>query len=553
MPWRMFLTRPLKPEAQARSGFTPPRLRVGLRSRLTAGSIAIVLVALATVALLAGFRSLSLGQEQVSVPAPSSPPSLPADRCLGVGACASPACHGGADSADNIKRGKWSSSYTVWVERDKHAKAYAVLGSAESKKILRNLDRLGPDVDPMPQRDERCLACHSSAVRQAFQPDIAGRSQAGKPNVLRAFVADGVGCESCHGPARGWLAEHTSRTWSEADRAATHRDTHGPRLTDADAAKMVNTKDVKVRAQVCVDCHVGSAGGDGLPERNMNHDMIAAGHPRLTFEYSAFLANMPHHWDVKSTSGDGPPLRGWAVGQAVSAQASLRLLAARAKEAETDPAKTPWPELSEYDCYACHHALTTGSYHRKYMKPAGKDGVRPGSCALSRWYLPMTERLLQTSLESDASDVRLKELSELRQEMSGRSPRPKEVAAKASAAAGNLEPLISVLAKPSLPPGFAPRLFEGLKSEKEPPANWDEACMIYLLYRSAYRSESGLRPALMAVRKTLEFTSDPALPGGEVPGYSNSPRDFDPEKFAKALRELREQLPSAGIEKWNLP
>jgi hypothetical protein len=37
-------------------------------------------------------------------------------------------------------------------------------------------------------------------------------------------------------------------------------------------------------------------GPDGKPWRDVNHDLIAAGHPRLSFELSAFMATMPPHW-----------------------------------------------------------------------------------------------------------------------------------------------------------------------------------------------------------------------------------------------------------------
>ena len=97
-----------------------------------------------------------------------------------------------------------------------------------------------------------------------------------------------------------------------------------------------------VRAGVCVDCHIGAPGADGMPARNMDHDMIAAGHPRLTFEMSAFLANMPHHWDDRAEkSRDDYSAHVWAVGQVASTQAALRLLAARAKAAEAAPRNGP--------------------------------------------------------------------------------------------------------------------------------------------------------------------------------------------------------------------
>ncbi len=453
------------------------------------------------------------------------------ENSMGVGSCAAPACHGGPTT----EPAKWKSAYTVWIEQDKHAHAGIVLYEDRSKDILRGLDRLAKDADVKPWRDTRCLACHAAA-----NPGGEGGS---------ALASDGVGCEACHGAAKTWIDAHTSRTWSQMpDR---YRNSHVE--TSGRDGRMINTKDVKVRAQVCVDCHIGSVGDDGRPARNMNHDMIAAGHPRLAFEYSAFLANMPHHWSDRSTSGDGPPptmrtwFPVWAVGQAVSTQAALRLLAARAKEAQIDPAKAPWPEFSEYDCYSCHHAITPGSYHRKYMKAAEKNGVRPGSYAWGRWYLPMTERLLRDGVVLTAGEhpgTQHAEIDDLLRIMAHPVPPPGEVAAKATAAANHLEPLAAAVEKSSFPPAAVQRLLEGSKAEEGSPANWDEACAVYLLYRSAYGSDPGLRPALLAVRKTLEFSSGPVSLPTEVPARWNSPRDFDPARFSAAMKELRERLPS---------
>ena len=257
------------------------------------------------------------------------------------------------------------------MENDKHAKAYSVLYSPESKKILRNLDHLDPTADPQPYRDVRCLACHGDhryTVPVAKTPEEGG-----------ACLADGVGCEACHGAARGWLAEHTVRTWNKTD-TRTHRDTHGP-AADHDG-RMVNTSDMAVRAGICVDCHIGSPGAAGMPARNMDHDMIASGHPRLTFEMSAFLANMPHHWDDHVEKGrDDYAAQVWAVGQIASTQAALRLLAARARAAEAAAAAGPsetarWPELSEYDCYTCHHGLAMNGYRQNIKKRGEAEETR---------------------------------------------------------------------------------------------------------------------------------------------------------------------------------
>ena len=62
-----------------------------------------------------------------------------------------------------------------------------------------------------------------------------------------------------------------------------------------------------VQAQVCVGCHVGAPAKDGVPARDLNHDLMAAGHPRLIFELSSYQANMPPHWRHGQVQGQAWP------------------------------------------------------------------------------------------------------------------------------------------------------------------------------------------------------------------------------------------------------
>ena len=103
----------------------------------------------------------------------------------------------------------------------------------------------------------------------------------------------------------------------------------------------------------------------------MNHDLIAAGHPRLNFDYGTYLRSLPPHWAERDRDVSPPKLRPatdefrhWLVGRAATTAASYRLLADRAT-------RGPWPELAEFDCYACHHGLSG-----EKTKPFGH---RPGA------------------------------------------------------------------------------------------------------------------------------------------------------------------------------
>src|ERR1700722_9727602 len=115
----------------------------------------------------------------------------------------------------------------------------------------------------------KCLACH------ALNPPSELRS--------RTFdVSEGVSCESCHGPASGWLGPHTERNWTHAQSVA---------------EGMVDTRDIVKRTEKCLSCHLGSE------EKFVDHEMIAAGHPDLFFELASFSAAMPRHWKVPGEPG----------------------------------------------------------------------------------------------------------------------------------------------------------------------------------------------------------------------------------------------------------
>ncbi|MES2390160.1 MAG: hypothetical protein V4555_00865, partial [Acidobacteriota bacterium] len=121
-------------------------------------------------------------------------------------------------------------------------------------------------------------------------------------------VADGVSCESCHGPASQWLGPHIQPT-------ALH-------------AKMVSlglfdNKNLAHRAEKCLTCHLGA------PGMTVDHELIAAGHPDLTFELDSFSAVEPPHWVEKGADGHASTdsligVKAWAVGQAVQPVTALQ-------------------------------------------------------------------------------------------------------------------------------------------------------------------------------------------------------------------------------------
>jgi Cytochrome c554 and c-prime len=243
---------------------------------------------------------------------------------VGAASCASAGCHG--DSRPDTPA--WRSAFTTWANRDPHAQAYNVLWTYRAREMTRLLDPAGIRTEPLSDAahfgmlQKRCLGCHATPA-----PD---ESQATADN-----YALGVHCESCHGAAGEWLHSHY--------RAGFQRD---------GSSGFVDTKDLTQRAATCLKCHVGSHSA-----MVVDHDLIAAGHPRLAFEFHSYLESLPAHWDRKSDEArrfGGHHFRSWLAGQTQQTE-QLEQLAAR----------QPLVDFAQLDCAACHHPLTAASWRQR--------------------------------------------------------------------------------------------------------------------------------------------------------------------------------------------
>jgi hypothetical protein len=270
----------------------------------------------------------------------ASAPDVPAitGKYVGAGSCSASACHGGIAPRNTTK--VLQNEYSTWITSDKHAHAYTALTEPLGRQmgVILKLD---------PTKAQRCLVCHAVSVPEAEQ--------------ARQFDI-GVSCESCHGASSQWIGPHIQPT-------AQHQ--------KMVALGLIDNKNLSIRSEKCLTCHLGA------PGLNVDHELIAAGHPDLTFELDSFTAVEPPHWVEKGPNG-GPadPLygvRAWAVGQAVQLQQSMLRVARHAKTG-------PWPEFSEMDCMTCHHALTGP---QSWRQQEGYKGHRPGDPPynLSRYVL----------------------------------------------------------------------------------------------------------------------------------------------------------------------
>jgi hypothetical protein len=464
--------------------------------RRACASLTIVAVVL-SVGIVYRTRSGALAGEE-----PLLPPRAVAGgpQSQGVASCAAAACHNG-----NGLPGSKGSEYTTWAARDPHSRAYQVLFDERSVRMAKILGR-----GKKAHEDGLCLSCH-------VQPECEDLRKG-----PRWTAQDGVGCEACHGAAEKWLSVHYQRP--------------GERRS----LGMTDTRDLQVRAQVCVQCHVGESDAD------VNHDLIAAGHPRLRFELGAYLANYPRHWDYGKDRERYPDFeaRAWLLGQVESARAAVDLLAWRTQKPET------WPEFAEYGCFSCHQEIRAALRPRP-LAGAGKIGeLRWGT-----WYGSLLPGLPALERAGRPADLKAS-LDELRDLMGKSYPNRQQVAEQAKKVSAELVRWSDGLAKTSSKVSTQEHLLAGLAGDDRRPVvdGWDGAAQLYLgiaaLYRGLgdsegrFRGDAKLKEAIQALAVRLdESFRDPKHPHRPY----DSPRDYDSKQFNDDLLRLRELLQRRGL------
>lgn len=255
--------------------------------------------------------------------APSSwadPEAAPSSRTgvhEGVASCAGSTCHSRPVASGLVVRQNelitWQDPHS---EGGAHSRAWRVLTQPRAEAIANRLG-LGPA-----ERAPACLGCHADPAPAALRG-------------ARFQVSDGVGCEACHGGSSGWIASHYAI-------GATHA---------ANVSRgMLALDEPKVRASRCLDCHFGGAAENQF----VTHQIMAAGHPRISFELDLFTTLQKHHdidADYVSRHKVVPGgVKTWAVGQAMALDRMLTLYGP----------KTPggaFPEFVFFDCQSCHRAI----------------------------------------------------------------------------------------------------------------------------------------------------------------------------------------------------
>jgi len=161
-------------------------------------------------------------------------PNLQADnKFVGAGKCKS--CH---------KKKKQGEQYGIW-QKSEHANAFKSLATADAKQLAK---KVGVSGDP--QKAKACLVCHTSP-----KYDSGGKERPASMFGKKFKIAEGVQCESCHGPGgKYWKKKVMKKIQKEGGvrKSATAKKV-GLRLPDK---------------KVCQECHSAAVTVGGVTYKN---------------------------------------------------------------------------------------------------------------------------------------------------------------------------------------------------------------------------------------------------------------------------------------------
>jgi hypothetical protein len=413
-----------------------------------------------------------------------------AGKYTGPGSCASTSCHG-AVTPQNINE-VLQNEYSIWIVQDKHARAYNALTGAIGERMAGILGVGKAEAAP------KCLACH------ALNPPAELRS--------RTFdVSEGVSCESCHGPASGWLGPHTERNWTHAQSVA---------------AGMVDTRDIVKRTEKCLSCHLGSE------EKFVDHEMIAAGHPDLFFELASFSAAMPRHWKVPGEPGEAAGSDPWydvrelTTGQAVGLRESMSRLVGRTRGKN-------WPEFSEMQCYACHHSLTPAeqSWRQARGYPGRRPGDPPWNAARYAVFRDVVEEL--AGGQAHRLDDQVTQVTAL---MSVLNPDRQAVATAATNVSRTADEMVASVQGASYDPAATRRLLRKICGDRDEISDEGE--------QSAAQAAMALQSLFVAYDRDAKLANSTEIRAAISGLFEQlqTPSSYDPRKFSQQMQQVNDLL-----------
>jgi hypothetical protein len=143
----------------------------------------------------------------------------------------------------------------------------------------------------------------------------------------------------------------------------------------------------------------------GAANKYASHDIMGAGHPRLSFELEAFTTNQPAHYEVdddyRTRKGEIPGFNMWLTGQVESARRYLELARER-----IGASTGMYPEVALYNCHSCHHVMDD----QRWTPARVGAGIPPGSLRLQDQHLLIVQ-VVAGVIESTAMATELGEAS----------------------------------------------------------------------------------------------------------------------------------------------
>ncbi|MFY8199815.1 MAG: hypothetical protein ACOVLE_04035, partial [Pirellula staleyi] len=294
--------------------------------------------------------------------------------------------------------------------------------------------------------ENKCVSCHASELAPVSKRNLGGD------------------CQICHGSADAWDDIHFSKEWQSLG------------ATRFEDRKMVNVESIALRAAVCSSCHVGELSRIAGRDREVDHQLMASGHPPMYFDFELFSRRYPKHWETKdelAQYGKSSRLRSWRIGKLQASIARLKMLTARAEKAQQSDSIHDWPELTEYSCTNCHHALEQPSWRQA-----------KGAKASYEWDSWCTS-LLREAIGENASVAISNQLEELKKEMERISPSAYAVQSKSERVRELLEMELKIVIDTNQWPDadLTSRLEELLKAEPTL-SSWESAAQWYILTES---------------------------------------------------------------------
>jgi len=275
------------------------------------------------------------------------------------------------------------------------------------------------------------------------------------------------------------------------------------------------------RTEQCLTCHLGTQ------ERNVDHELIAAGHPDLYFELASFQQAMPMHWKDPIDKYPWFEIRSFAAAQGAQLAKQLDRVARNATTGI-------WPEYADLDCFACHHSLTNAE--NSWQQERGYQNRKPGN---PPWQLSRFVVLRQVLGEVDPGSRASLETSinQLYAGVTALNGNKANVANQAKALSETASKLAQTLATANYDQARASRIMKAIANDAD-----------YI----SRQGERAAEQALMSVNATYNAVAAKSRPGNDAAVRNairglfqqlDNPSAYNAPKFAEAFKALGGMLP----------